>query len=145
MIRNLKIDDADVLQVINKEQLGYDFPLEATKSQLAKLLKDSSHHFFLGFEDELTQQIIGYVHAEVYEAIYANSLFNILALAVSKDKVNQGIGQELMTALEKEARLRNYAAIRLNSGVKRVEAHQFYERIGYKNDKMQKRFIKRLD
>lgn len=50
-----------------------------------------------------------------------------------------------MTALEKEARLRNYAVIRLNSGVKRVEAHQFYERIGYKNDKMQKRFIKRLD
>lgn len=142
MIRNLKIQDVEELQVINKEQLGYDFPISLTKSQLTKLLNDSKHHFFLGFEDDTTNQIVGYVHAEVYESIYFNSLFNVLALAVSKESEKQGVGKKLMQALENEARSRQYEAIRLNSGMTRKEAHKFYEKIGYNNDKNQKRFIK---
>jgi len=142
MIRNLKIQDAEKLQVINKEQLGYDFPIDLTKSQLTKLLNDSKHHFFLGFEDDNSKKILGYVHAEVYESIYSRPLFNVLALAVSKESEKQGIGKKLMHALENEARNRQYEAIRLNSGMIRKEAHKFYEKIGYDNNKNQKRFIK---
>jgi len=47
-----------------------------------------------------------------------------------------------MHALENEARNRQYEAIRLNSGMIRKEAHKFYEKIGYDNNKNQKRFIK---
>ena len=34
------------------------------------------------------------------------------------------------------------AFIRLNSANYRLEAHKFYENIGYTSDKLQKRFIK---
>ncbi|MBS0935681.1 GNAT family N-acetyltransferase [Lactiplantibacillus plantarum] len=145
MIRDLKIEDSKELKSINKEQLGYDFPMDLTKDKLTKLLKDPSHHFFKGFEDETSHKILGYVHAEVYETIYFNTMFNVLALAVSKENEKQGIGEKLMKALEEEARNRRYEAIRLNSGMTREGAHKFYEKIGYNNNKNQKRFIKFVD
>lgn len=49
-----------------------------------------------------------------------------------------------MTGVEEEAKRRGISAIRLNSAEYRVEAHRFYERIGYHSDKMQKRFLKIL-
>ena len=145
MIRKLTVQDAEKLHEINKEQLGYDFPLDATEKKLIKLLKDSNHHFFLGVEEDTSHRLLGYVHAEVYEAIFSDPLFNVMALAVSKESEHKGIGKQLMESLEKEAVKRNYEAIRLNSGMNREDAHQFYEAIGYDNDKNQKRFIKYID
>ncbi|MHC5229572.1 GNAT family N-acetyltransferase [Enterococcus sp. LJL99] len=142
MIRTLTITDALTLNHINKEQLGYDVPLSVTENQLIKLLNDTDHHFFLGFEDQETKEILGYVHAEVYETIYSKTFFNILALAVSKENVGQGIGKKLMSVLETETRTRGYDGIRLNSGIKRIHAHKFYEAIGFISDKDQKRFRK---
>ena len=45
-----------------------------------------------------------------------------------------------MTGVEEEAKRRGISAIRLNSAEYRVEAHRFYEHIGYHSDKMQKDF-----
>lgn len=45
-----------------------------------------------------------------------------------------------MTGVEEEAKKRGITTIRLNSAEYRVEAHQFYEHIGYHSDKMQKIF-----
>ena len=47
-----------------------------------------------------------------------------------------------MEALEEEAKRRKLVGIRLNSSEKRMNAHQFYENIGYISDKKQKRFLK---
>ena len=101
MIRNLRIKDAERLHTINKEQLGYDFPLNLTRKKLSKLLSDTDHHFFLWFEDSINHQILGYVHAEVYDSIYSDTLFNVLGIAVSKENDKQGIGKKLMQSLEK--------------------------------------------
>ena len=47
-----------------------------------------------------------------------------------------------MSKLENYAVDNNISFIRLNSALKREEAHKFYEHIGYTCDKVQKRFIK---
>ena len=47
-----------------------------------------------------------------------------------------------MCYIEKYATDNGISFIRLNSANHRVEAHKFYENIGYKSDKLQKRFIK---
>ena len=39
---------------------------------------------------------------------------------------------------------KNIHFVRLNSGTTRVEAHKFYRTNGYRDDKEQKRFIKRI-
>lgn len=141
MLRALKTTDVDVIYEINKEALGYSFNLEDTASQLAKLSQDS-HHYLLGFEDSSSHDLLGYVHAEVYESLYSKPGFNILALAVLPQMQGQGIGKTLLQGLEQEAKDQEYQFIRLNSADHRLGAHAFYEKVGYTCDKVQKRFIR---
>ncbi|MFS9187588.1 GNAT family N-acetyltransferase [uncultured Streptococcus sp.] len=141
MLRDLKTRDVAAICEINKETLGYSFSLEETASQLAKLSQDS-HHYLLGFEDSTSHDLVGYVHAEVYESLYSKAGFNILALAVSPQAQGQGIGKSLLQGLEEEAKRRDYGFIRLNSADHRLGAHAFYEKVGYTCDKTQKRFIR---
>ena len=141
MLRELRLTDIEAICEINQESLGYTFSLEDTASQLAKLSQDS-HHFLLGYEDDTSQELFGYVHAEVYESLYSKAGFNILALAVLPKTQGQGIGRALLKGLEKETKRRGYGFIRLNSADHRLGAHAFYERVGYTCDKVQKRFIK---
>ena len=141
MLRNLILTDVEALSRINTQALGYSFSIEKTAQQLVKLIQDS-HHFFIGFEDVKSHQLLGYVHAEVYQSLYSEPGFNVLALAVLPDQQGKGIGKILLQGLEEEAKRRGYAFIRLNSADYRTEAHAFYEHVGYSSDKLQKRFIK---
>ena len=143
MLRALKATDVASIHEINKEALGYDFSPEETASQLAKLSQDP-HHFLLGFEEPSSHDLLGYVHAEVYESLYSKPGFNILALAVLPQTQGKGIGKTLLQGLEKETKRRGYEFIRLNSADHRIGAHAFYEKVGYTCDKIQKRFIKLL-
>ena len=143
MLRDLIIADSEAICDINKEALGYTFSPEETASQLAKLSKDS-HHFLLGYEDDTSHELVGYIHAEVYESLYSKAGFNILALAVLPQSQGRGFGRDLLEGLEKETKRRGYEFIRLNSADHRLGAHAFYERVGYTCDKVQKRFIKLL-
>ena len=141
MLRALKATDVASIHEINKDALGYDFSPEETASQLAKLTQDS-HHYLLGFEDSSSHDLLGYVHAEVYESLYSKPGFNILALAVLPQMQGKGIGKTLLQGLEQEAISRRYQFIRLNSADHRLGAHAFYEKVGYTCDKVQKRFIR---
>ena len=141
MLRDLKTTDVAAICEINKEALGYSFSFEETSSQLDKLSQDS-HHYLLGFEDSTSHDLLGYVHAEVYESLYSKPGFNILALAVLPQRQGKGIGKTLLEGLEQETKRRGYEFIRLNSADHRLGAHAFYEKVGYTCDKMQKRFIK---
>ena len=141
MLRALKAIDVASIHEINKDALVYDFSPEETASQLAKLSQDS-HHFLLGYEDDTSHELVGYIHAEVYESLYSKAGFNILALAVLPQSQGRGFGRDLLEGLEQEAEKRGYKFIRLNSADHRLGAHAFYERVGYTCDKVQKRFIK---
>ena len=141
MLRDLKATDVASICEINRKALGYAFSPEETASQFAKLSQDS-HHYLLGFEDSSSHDLLGYVHAEVYESLYSKPGFNILALAVLPQMQGKGIGKTLLEGLEQEADKRDYNFIRLNSADHRIGAHTFYEKVGYTCDKMQKRFIK---
>ena len=141
MLRDLQETDVNAICEINQEALGYSFSSEDTASQLARLSQDS-HHFLLGYEDEVSHVLLGYVHAEVYESLYSKPGFNILALAVLPQIQGKGIGKTLLEGLEQEAEKRGYNFIRLNSADHRTGAHAFYERVGYTCDKVQKRFIR---
>ena len=141
MLRDLQETDVNAICEINQEALGYSFSPEDTASQLARLSQDS-HHFLLGYEDPASHALLGYVHAEVYESLYSNAGFNILALAVLPQMQGKGIGKALLKGLEQETEKRGYKFIRLNSADHRIGAHAFYEQVGYTCDKLQKRFIK---
>lgn len=144
MLRNITILDAKEIQRISNFELGYDVDLDIVKKQIEKLTNDNKHNVIIGFENEQTRKIVGFVHAELYESLYMDTGLNILGLAVDSNFQGQGIGKKLMGAIEDYALKNNISFIRLNSNVCRTEAHKFYESIGYICDKTQKRLIKKL-
>ena len=141
MLRDLRETDVKAICEINQEALDYSFSQEETASQLTRLSQDE-HHFLLGYEEEASHVLLGYVHAEVYESLYSKAGFNILALAVLPQAHGQGICKSLLQGLEQEAKRRGYGFIRLNSADHRLGAHAFYKKVGYTCDKVQKRFIR---
>ena len=144
MLRNITIFDAQEIQSISNFELGYDVNLDIVKKQIRRLTNDNKHNIIIGFEKEQTRKIIGFVHAELYESLYMDTGLNILGLAVDSNFQGQGIGKKLMSAIEDYALENNISYIRLNSNVRRIDAHKFYESIGYVCDKTQKRLIKKL-
>ena len=144
MFRGINIADAPEVAGICKAALGYDVDVESVKRQIEKLTNDKNQHIIIGYEDEKTRKIIGFVHAQMYESFYSDIGLNILGLAVNPDFQGRGIGRKLMNKLEQYAVENRISFIRLNSAMKREEAHKFYEHIGYSCDKVQKRFIKKF-
>ena len=142
MIREIDISDAEEIQKICKITLGYDVDISTVKNQINKLSCDNKHHIIAVYEDDNIQKAIGFVHAQVYESVYSDTGLNILGLAVDPKFQGNGVGKKLMYYIEKYALDNNMAFIRLNSANYRLEAHKFYENIGYTSDKLQKRFIK---
>lgn len=142
MIRKIKIEDAEAVQRLCNISLGYSVSVEIVMRQIQKLSEDVNHHYIYVYEE--LQTVVGFVHAEVYESLYSYAGLNILGLAVLPDFQGKGIGRELMHYLEVNAKNDSVSFVRLNSADYRVEAHKFYESIGYVCDKTQKRFIKRL-
>lgn len=142
MFRKINTADTPEVAEICNAALGYNVDVENVKKQIEKLTNDKNQHIIIGYEDEITRKIIGFVHAQMYESFYSDLGLNILGLAVNPDFQGRGIGRKLMNKLEEYAVDNNISFIRLNSALKREEAHKFYEHIGYTCDKVQKRFIK---
>lgn len=139
MIRTINIKDAEILNKLCADELGYATNIETTKNQIDKLI-NNPHHYIRIYEIE--GEVAGFVHAEVYESLFSKSMFNILGIAVNRDLQGRGIGKELLKNLENEAKTRNFEGIRFNSGLERKEAHLFYENLGYESNKLQKRYVK---
>lgn len=144
MIRPATLADATAICELNKDELGYDVSINFTQKQLKKLLEKPEHHFLLVYEDTTDNKVTGYIHTEVYENLLLPPVFNIMALAVSRNFQKQGIGKKLIHAVETEASNRHYSGIRLNSNTIRTEAHQFYEHLDYESHKTQKCFTKKI-
>ncbi|OJH48186.1 GNAT family N-acetyltransferase [Lactococcus lactis] len=122
--------------------LGYPISEVAVKKNLARILKDADHEFLVF---ELGKRVTAFIEAEIYAPVYAEQvMLNILGLVVDEKNQGQGIGAQLLNALEEKAKAREIKVIRLNSGVQRHEAHQFYEHQGYTSNHSQKRFLKFL-
>ena len=137
MIRKVQLRDATSIQRINAESLGYDFDRKATEAQLKRLLESDQHLILVAEEGG---QVIGYAHAASYDCLYFSSLLNLLALAVAQDFQGQGHGRALMQALREEAKAVGYTGIRINSGISRTSAHDFYRSLGCSEKADQKRF-----
>lgn len=138
-IRKVMEDDAERIYEINKFSFGYDYPREKTKERLKHIMKRETDKIFVACDKDL---VIGYIHGSDYECTYADSLKNIMAIAVDEKYRGLGVGKKLLFTIEQWAKENNCTGVRLVSGYNREEAHQFYLRCGYSLRKEQKNFIK---
>lgn len=135
------MDDAAAICRISSDDLGYPCDPELVRTKLKKLDHGREEVFVAVTGDS---QVVGYLHVEKYDVLYAETMANILGLAVKLDYRKQGIGKLLITETECWAISHDIHAIRLNSGISRKEAHEFYRNLGYTKEKDQKRFMKIL-
>jgi GNAT superfamily N-acetyltransferase len=97
------------------------------------------------FVAEQEGSVVGWIHVYVAHIIEApNSYVEIGGLVVDESQRGTGIGRALIEAAEDWTRRSGFDDIRLRSASKRVEAHKFYESLGYRIVKTQMRFEKKL-
>ena len=142
MIRKVEMRDvSDITRLAGV--LGYPISESIVKNNMSRILNDEKQEFLV-FDNG--NQVVGFIEAETYDAVYSKEImFNVLGLFVDAQEQGQGIGAQLLSALEENAKARGINVIRLNSGVQRHEAHQFYEHQGYTSNHSQKRFLKVLE
>lgn len=138
-IRNVKENDFNAIYVLNRDSLGYNYDIDSTHKNLKHIIHKTKDTIFVA---ELDGTVVGYIHASDYECTYANSLKNIMALAVIHNKQGLGIGRMLLDFTEIWAKEEGADGMRLISGCEREDAHNFYIACGYSHRKNHKNFVK---
>jgi len=133
-IREAISSDATAIWQLNCDEMGYQYPLADTVQNITKLLSSNSDRIFVAVS---RGAVIGYIHANDYNLIYAPHMKNIMGIAVSNDHKRKGIGRALLQQVEHWARDTGAVDIRLVSGASRTEAHTFYRRCGFDGSKEQ--------
>lgn len=141
LIREVKIEDAQDIALLNKEEMGYDYPYETTKQQIMRLLDSDKDKIFVAEEDE---HIIGYIHALDYDMTYNDHMKNIVNIAIKDNQRKWIVGKSLVDAVEKWAKDTGASAVRLVSGEHRIATHEFYKLCGYERVKTQVNLMKKL-
>lgn len=139
IIRECDLEDYKEIALLDKNEMGYDYPAEDTKKQLIKLLNSNTDKIYVAMVDN---KIAGYVHANNYDVLYSPHLKNIMGIAVASNYRRNGIATLLLNAAEQWARDTGACGVRLVSGAGRIGAHAFYTACGYSNNKDQKNFKK---
>ena len=140
IIRECTLRDYEDIFLLNKNEMDYEYSLECTKRQLSQLLNDDNNHKI--YVSCVDNKVVGYIHANNYDLLYAPHLKNIMGIAVSACFRKNGIGKLLLNKVEKWARDTGAYGVRLVSGVNRSEAHKFYISCGYTGNKEQRNFKK---
>ncbi|MEG1426678.1 MAG: GNAT family N-acetyltransferase [Oscillospiraceae bacterium] len=141
VIREGRITDAEAIFLLNKIEMGYAYPIEKTREKLRALLSGRENKILVAvYHGEL----VGYVHANDYDVIYAPHMKNIMGIAVAGKCKNRGVGRALLSGIEDWAAKTGASGVRLVSGAARTGAHEFYRRCGYGDEKPQINFKKML-
>ncbi|RCJ19877.1 GCN5 family acetyltransferase [Nostoc sp. ATCC 43529] len=140
-IREPEIQDAEQIAILS-EQLNYSATKTQIEQRLLQIQNNNSHIVYVA--TVANDDVIGWVHAHIYDLIVMPKQAVILGLVVDKDYRNHGIGTILMQQIEEWANLLGCDGVILRSNIKRKEAHLFYEKIGYTNIKQSMTFSKKL-
>lgn len=138
-IREARVENFADIYTLNRDEMGYDYPPEATREKLESLILSKSDKIFVAVSEN---KVIGYVHLNDYDVIYAPHMKNIMGIAVSREYKRMGVGSALLAKAEEWAKETGAKGVRLVSGASREGAHEFYRSRGYSGEKKQINFKK---
>ncbi|WP_074601312.1 GNAT family N-acetyltransferase [Bacillus cereus group sp. BfR-BA-01329] len=128
-IREATIDDIDALCSLTKELKGSSISYEDLNNRL-QFVQMSPFDFLYVYEEEET--IFGLLGFRIRENLEDVTRYGeISIISVDSTIRRKGIGQVLMDYAEQLAKKHNCIGTWLVSGIKRVEAHPFYKKLGY--------------
>ena len=123
-----KCDYPKICSLINNE-LGYpDVKLDDLTRRMDMMNQDKNYYTFVALLDN---DVVGFIGALQDIAFEVSGFMRIIALAVSKDYQNKGVGSSLLKHVEGIAISKGITIFALNCGLQRLDSHRFYERNGY--------------
>ncbi len=140
-IRKARREDVSRLQALN-EQLGYAATEAVMAKRLEALLADEDHAVLVA--EGSKGEVIGWVQGAVRRLLEEDLHIEMGGLVVEESWRSQGVGGELMAAIEVWAIEKGAQFIYLRSNIVRERAHDFYLRSGYEVEKTSKIFRKSL-
>lgn len=138
-IREALAEDFADIYVLNRDEMGYDYPPEETRKKLEAVILSQSDKIFVAVCED---KVIGYIHVNDYDVIYAPHMKNVMGIAVGREYKRMGVGSALIAKAEEWAKETGASGIRLVSGESREIAHKFYRSQGYVGEKKQINFKK---
>jgi|SRR5690242_2450232 len=140
LIRKIRRADAAAIASLS-QQLGYKASEKETAERITSIENNPEHLLSLV---EVSNQIVGWIHAFVSLHLESNSFVEIGGLVVDENYRKQGIGQKLIAEVEKWAIEKKLNHLRVRSNIIRKETHQFYLNRRFQLTKEQKIFDKRI-
>lgn len=140
-IRTALLTDAPDLAMLSGV-LGYPVGDETLALRLANLLKRSEDIVLVA--EVAPDHVVGWLHGAEQELLESGRRCEIVGLVVDAAYRGQGVGRQLVAAVEEWAARRGLEQIVVRSNVVRTESHPFYERLGYVRTKTQHAYRKQL-
>ena len=128
-IRRCMVSDAHRIHALCHEVLGYEFSEEQVEQNLRRLIGSTENLLLVAVDQE--DEVIGFIHANNHDPIYAPPMKDIVAIAVSPEFRHHGIGRRLINAVEDWAVATGAKGVRANSGIQQKNALAFYKSMGY--------------
>lgn len=123
-------DNYEAIYLLFKNELGYqNLNYNSFCRRLTMMLQSENYHLLVAYNND---QVAGFVAFEkAYALEIEGAILRVIALAVSSKYQGQKIGTKLMNAVELYANENQITTITLNSGLQRLQAHEFYLKQGY--------------
>lgn len=122
-------------------ELGYAGTAEEIAARLARIVADDSQAVRVA---ERGGRVVGWVQVQMTNLLESEPRGEIVGLVVTAAERGRGIGAALVHAAEDWARGRGLTLMGVRSNQVRLDAHRFYQRLGYAEAKTQLSFRKQL-
>ncbi len=139
-IRRATSKDVSAIATISRE-FGYEPTEEEVAASLHDLLPRTDHAVFVA---EADGAVMAWGHGRINRHIEIARHAELVGLVVTRASRSQGVGSEIVRAIEQWAREQGERSLRVRSSIVRERAHKFYLREGYVELKQQKTFCKVL-
>jgi ribosomal protein S18 acetylase RimI-like enzyme len=136
-IREMTANDAAAVNALSK-QLGYPLSVEQTLQNINAVLQSKDHEAFVA---EFENKIVGWIGASQAMMIEVMQHCEINGLVIDEQHRGLGIGKLLIDKVRHWAKEKGNDKMGLHCNVKRIEAHLFYEHLGFTEIKQQKNFV----
>jgi GNAT superfamily N-acetyltransferase len=132
-IREIIVNDYTKVVFLWNDVLGVrNVTNENFRVTMAQMIKAGNYKTFVALIENQVVGFISIVHALAVGS--ANGYLHITGLAVHNDFQRHRVGTELLRFTENFAKDRGISSIILCTGMKRSDAHAFYEHNGYDKD-----------
>ncbi|WP_025144174.1 GNAT family N-acetyltransferase [Pedobacter jeongneungensis] len=140
-IRAITEKDAEIVAELST-QLGYQSNVDQTQIRIRQINNSNENCAYVAvFENK----VVGWIHGFYTLRIESDPFIEIGGLVVDSAYRNLKIGKQLIDRVKLWAKDYQVKKLKVRCNIKRTESHQFYERVGFKENKRQIAFEMDLD